>query len=138
MIAVEETSWRSTSHSLARFWYGLVFRSISSIIFYALLSEGSTLRPPIAPPQLQKRNSMNWGKDRWAQYLTKLAEETPGVSPELAEKAMNIDADLIPDEFVCPITNDLCMDPVVAVDGKSLPTSLCDFDNLPRTHICED
>eukprot|EP00300_Choanocystis_sp_HF-7_P027512 c32644_g1_i1.p1 GENE.c32644_g1_i1~~c32644_g1_i1.p1 ORF type:complete len:273 (-),score=47.72 c32644_g1_i1:89-871(-) len=82
--------------------------------------------------QNQKPSSAPWGKDRWTQYLTKLAEETPGLPSDLFERTVDIDPALIPDEFVCPITNDLCMDPVVAVDGHTYERSA--IEEWLKTH----
>lgn len=94
------------------------------LIHAPVFSRPAATRPP-AQDRPQYVNNVppskhdSWNPTKWQEYLKSLAESTPTVPDHLAEKIASIQPEDIPNEFVCPITTEIIMDPVVAVDGHT-------------------
>lgn len=86
-------------------------------IHYPVFSRDSASLQP-GPPKKPKPSS-TFSPEKWGQYLNDLKKTTPGLDPAIVSKVHDIDIDTVPNEFVCPITTEIIMDPVVAVDGHT-------------------
>lgn len=88
-------------------------------------------RPPPRPPpnaassqaapspssEPVRRNSVKAKSSQWKEYLEKLQEQASDLDIDIDSE--EIDPDEIPNEYICPITQDIMLNPVICVDGHS-------------------
>eukprot|EP00299_Pterocystis_sp_00344_P009833 c4261_g1_i1.p1 GENE.c4261_g1_i1~~c4261_g1_i1.p1 ORF type:complete len:248 (+),score=45.07 c4261_g1_i1:47-790(+) len=98
-------------------------------------------RPSAAPPAENRKTLKKdtWNPAKWQEYLNMMKETMPEINPEIAHKIATIDAEVVPNEFICPITTEIIMDPVVAVDGHTYEREAIEkwfvvHDTSPKTN----
>eukprot|EP00301_Raphidiophrys_heterophryoidea_P003898 c11740_g1_i1.p1 GENE.c11740_g1_i1~~c11740_g1_i1.p1 ORF type:complete len:404 (+),score=91.38 c11740_g1_i1:119-1330(+) len=102
-----------------------------------------TIFAPVFPSRNSKPASeqlKTWDRSKWESYLKHMQETTPEVAQDLVTKADGIDADEIPQDFVCSITEEIMSDPVLTVDGftyerKAIEPWLDTHDTSPKTNM---
>eukprot|EP00300_Choanocystis_sp_HF-7_P008758 c16093_g1_i2.p1 GENE.c16093_g1_i2~~c16093_g1_i2.p1 ORF type:complete len:767 (-),score=183.41 c16093_g1_i2:111-2411(-) len=75
------------------------------------------VRPPPPRSADPPATEQDWDIAGWKEYLSHLQQEIGPVPEHIRHAAEEIDVDQLPNEFLCAITCELMLDPVLTVDG---------------------
>eukprot|EP00301_Raphidiophrys_heterophryoidea_P021288 c5766_g1_i1.p1 GENE.c5766_g1_i1~~c5766_g1_i1.p1 ORF type:complete len:229 (-),score=53.43 c5766_g1_i1:177-818(-) len=95
-----------------------------------------TIYGPVFDDSRKSQNSKVIDQGKMEEYMKKHQSDFP---QNILQKAMDIDSDAVPNDFKCPISHEIMLNPVVAMDGHTYESTEIEkwfnsHDTSPKTN----